>query len=50
MLELRAAEATEPSEVGELRAQLARTARGLAGALEELRDISRHPPLIGSMA
>jgi signal transduction histidine kinase len=48
MLELRAAEATEPSEAGELRAQLARTARGLGGVLEELREISRgiHPAIL----
>jgi signal transduction histidine kinase len=48
MLGLRAAEATEPSEVGELKAQLARTAQGLAGVLEELREISRgiHPAIL----
>jgi PAS domain S-box-containing protein len=48
MLELRAAEATEPADVGELRAQLARTARGLGGVLEELQEISRgiHPPAL----
>jgi signal transduction histidine kinase len=48
MLELRAAEATEPSDVGELRARLARTAQGLAGVLEELREISRgiHPAIL----
>jgi signal transduction histidine kinase len=49
MLELRAAtEATEPSEEGELRAQLARTARGLDGVLEELREISSgiHPAIL----
>jgi signal transduction histidine kinase len=47
MLELRAAEAGL-SEVGELRAQLARTARGLAGMLEELQEISRgiHPAIL----
>jgi signal transduction histidine kinase len=45
MLELRTAEATQPPEVGELTAQLARTERGLAGVLGELREISRgiHP-------
>jgi signal transduction histidine kinase len=50
MLELRAAEATQPPEVGELTAQLARTARGLAGVLEELREISRgiHPAILSS--
>jgi signal transduction histidine kinase len=48
MLELRTAEATEPSEVGELRAQLGRTARGLAAVLDELREISRgiHPAIL----
>jgi signal transduction histidine kinase len=48
MLELRAAEATEPCEVDELRAQLARTAQGLAGVVEELREISRgiHPAIL----
>jgi signal transduction histidine kinase len=47
MLELRAVEATK-SEVGELREQLARTERGLGGALEELREISRgiHPAIL----
>jgi signal transduction histidine kinase len=50
ILELRAAEATQPPEVGELTAQLARTARGLAGVLEELREISRgiHPAILSS--
>jgi signal transduction histidine kinase len=48
MLELRAAEATEPSEVSDLRAQLARTAPGLGGVLDELREISRgiHPAIL----
>jgi signal transduction histidine kinase len=48
MLELRSAEATERSEVGELRTRVARTARGLAAALEELREISRgiHPAIL----
>jgi signal transduction histidine kinase len=48
MLELRAAEATEPPEVGELRAQLERTERGLAAVLEELRESSRgiHPAIL----
>jgi signal transduction histidine kinase len=48
MLELRAVEAQEPPEAGELRAQLKRTARGLAGALEELQEISRgiHPAIL----
>jgi signal transduction histidine kinase len=50
MLELRAAEATEPSDVGELRARVARTARDLGGVLEELREISRgiHPAVLSS--
>ena len=50
MLELRAAEATRPSEVDELRAQLARTARGLAGVLDDLREISRgiHPAILSN--
>jgi signal transduction histidine kinase len=49
MLELRAAEAKEPSDVGELRAQLARTVRGLGAVLEELQEISRgmaHPTFV----
>jgi signal transduction histidine kinase len=48
MLELRAANATEPTAVGELTAQLARTERGLGGVLEELREISRgiHPAIL----
>jgi GAF domain-containing protein len=48
MLDLRSAEATEPSEVGELRAQLAQTADGLRGVLEELQEISRgiHPAIL----
>jgi signal transduction histidine kinase len=48
MLELRAADAAEPPEVGALRAQLRRTARGLAGVLEELQEISRgiHPAIL----
>jgi signal transduction histidine kinase len=48
MLELRTAEATEPSEASELRAQLGRTARGLGAVLEELREISRgiHPAIL----
>jgi signal transduction histidine kinase len=48
MLELRAAEAQEPPEDGALRAQLGRTARRLAGALEELQEISRgiHPAIL----
>ena len=48
MLELRIVEVRGLSEVSELKAQLARTERGLAGALEELREISRgiHPAIL----
>jgi signal transduction histidine kinase len=48
ILESRMAETTEPSDVGELRAQLARTARRLGGVLEELQEISRgiHPAIL----
>jgi signal transduction histidine kinase len=49
MLELRAAaEDTEPSEEGELRAQLARAVQRLTEMLEELREISRgiHPAIL----
>jgi signal transduction histidine kinase len=48
ILELRAAEATDPPEVGKLTARLARTTRGLARVLEELQEISRgiHPALL----
>jgi signal transduction histidine kinase len=48
MLELQSAQASGPAEVGELRAQMARTARGLAGVLDELREISRgiHPAIL----
>ena len=48
LLELRSTEATEPSDAGELRTQLARTAQGLGEVLEELREISRgiHPVLL----
>jgi signal transduction histidine kinase len=50
MLQLRAAEAAEASEVGELRAQLAGVARGLGEVLEELREISRgiHPAILST--
>jgi signal transduction histidine kinase len=46
MLELRLAEGTEPSEVA--KARLARAARGLAGVLDQLREISRglHPAVL----
>jgi signal transduction histidine kinase len=45
ILELRAAQTTEPSEAGELQARME---RGLTGALEELREISRgiHPAIL----
>jgi signal transduction histidine kinase len=48
MLELRLAEASEPSEVDELRAQVARTAHGLRGVLEDLQETSRgiHPAIL----
>jgi signal transduction histidine kinase len=48
VLDLRAAEAAVPPEQPELRAQLTRVADGLAGALEELRELSRgiHPAIL----
>jgi PAS domain S-box-containing protein len=48
MLELRMMEGTEGPEAAELRRQLARTAQGLEGVLEELREISRgiHPAIL----
>jgi signal transduction histidine kinase len=48
VLDLRAAEAAVPPEPPELRAQLARVADGLTGALEELRELSRgiHPAIL----
>jgi signal transduction histidine kinase len=48
MLELRAANATEPPEVEELRAKVARTERVLGDVLEQLREISSgiHPPTL----
>jgi signal transduction histidine kinase len=48
MLELRMAQAAESAGVAELRAQLARTAQGLSGVLEELQEISRgiHPAIL----
>jgi GAF domain-containing protein len=50
MLELRLSEGAEPSDVRELKAQLARTAQGLGAVLEELREISRgiHPAILSS--
>ena len=48
-LDQRHAEATVPAELPELRAQLSRVADGLAGAMEELQEISRgiHPAVLG---
>jgi signal transduction histidine kinase len=48
VLDLRAAEAALPPEQLELRAQLARVADGLAGALDDLRELSRgiHPAIL----
>jgi signal transduction histidine kinase len=48
VLDLRAAEAAAPPELPELRAQLARVADGMAGALDDLREISRgiHPAIL----
>jgi signal transduction histidine kinase len=47
-LDLRAAQEAVPAELGELRAQLDRARRQLAGAVEELREISRgiHPAIL----
>jgi signal transduction histidine kinase len=47
-LGLRAAEANVPPELGEVRAELSRTARGLAVAVEELQELSRgiHPAIL----
>ena len=47
-LDQRRAEAMVPAELRELQAQLARVADGLAGALEELQEISRgiHPAIL----
>ena len=60
-LELRAAEATVPSELGDLRGRLSRLGTGLTGVLDDLRELSRglHPaalsegglrPALGSLA
>jgi signal transduction histidine kinase len=48
MLELRAAEASEPGEAEQLEAQLERTAQALAGVVAELQEISRgiHPAIL----
>jgi signal transduction histidine kinase len=47
-LELRAAQATLPPELGELRSELASVAEGLASVQEELREIARgiHPAIL----
>jgi signal transduction histidine kinase len=47
-LKLRAAEASVPSELGDLRVELSRTANGLAAAVEDLQEISRgiHPAIL----
>jgi signal transduction histidine kinase len=47
-LELRSAEAMVPPELTELKMQLARTAKHLASATEDLQEISRgiHPPIL----
>jgi signal transduction histidine kinase len=47
-LELRAAQATVPPELGELERELARVGGGLASALDELQEVSRgiHPAIL----
>jgi signal transduction histidine kinase len=47
-LDLRVAEATLPRELPEVTAQLARVADGLAGALDDLREVSHgiHPAIL----
>ena len=47
-LQLRAARAAVPPELGELGAELDRVAAGLTGAVEELREIARgiHPAIL----
>jgi signal transduction histidine kinase len=47
-LDLRSVEAAVPSELIDLKAQLSRTVEGLAGAIDELREISRglHPAIL----
>lgn len=49
-LALRAVEARMPDELAELKAELAETASGLAGALVDLQEISRgiHPAILSS--
>jgi signal transduction histidine kinase len=48
MLDLRAAQATVPSELGELGADLSSIARGLAGVFDRVREISHgiHPAVL----
>jgi signal transduction histidine kinase len=48
MLELRAAQAAVPPQLGELEGELSRVADGLASVFDELRDISRgiHPAIL----
>jgi signal transduction histidine kinase len=48
VLDVRAAEAVLPSELPAIRAQLVRVADGLAGALDDLQEISRgiHPAIL----
>ena len=47
-LQLRAAQASVPPDLGQLRAELDRVATGLAGALDEMREIARgiHPAVL----
>jgi signal transduction histidine kinase len=47
-LDLRTAEASVPNELADLRAQLAQVAKGLSGAVDDLREISRglHPAVL----
>jgi signal transduction histidine kinase len=47
-LELRSAEAMVPPELTELRAELSETAKGLASATEDLRELAQgiHPPIL----
>jgi signal transduction histidine kinase len=49
-LELRTAESMVPPELVELKAQLSNTANGLAGAVEDLQEISRgiHPSVLSA--
>jgi signal transduction histidine kinase len=47
-LELQSAQAMVPPELTELRTQLSETAKGLAGATEDLRELAQgiHPPIL----